>query len=161
MVVCFCGRLFFHKEIFLIKWISEGRRTLKRKAFWTIFFKIRAKIVEKKNVFSVFLRNEFYRLSVRDGFFKSMNYFQVRLFTNFPGVYLWAMTFAWYGSSSFKTFLNNVSRQKLHEKMLTFLWGGVGNCCVFVVVVLLSFFSEFSPLLASFLLISTVGRPLA
>ena len=126
----------------------EGRKTLKRKPYWTIFFKIRAKIEEKKHLFCVILRNEFYRLSVQI----NESRLSSSLLTYFLGVYIWAMTqFAWYGSSSFKTFLNNVSRQKLHEKILTFLrGGGVGDwlcfcCCFIFFFIILSFLGFFSP----------------
>ena len=135
----------------------EGRKTLKRKPYWTIFFKIRAKVEEKKHLFCVILRNEFYRLSVQI----NESRLSSSLLTYFLGVYLWAMTqFAWYGSSSFKTFLNNVSRQKLHEKKLTF-WGGGGwgIGCGFVVV--LFFFHNFilSWLLFSLFLLLAGPKP--
>ena len=136
----------------------EGRKTLKRKPYWTIFFKIRAKIEEKKHLFCVILRNEFYRLSVQS----NESRLSSSLLTYFLGVYLWAMTqFAWYGSSSFKTFLNNVSRQKLHEKILTFFGGGGwGIGCVFVVVLFL-FFHNFilSWLLFSLFLLLAGPKP--
>ena len=124
----------------------EGRKTLKRKPYWTIFFKIRAKIEEKKHLFCVILRNEFYRLSVQINESRLSSF----LLTYFLGVYLWAMTqFAWYGSSSFKTFLNNVSRQKLHEKILTFLGG-----CRGLVVFLLLFYFFFHNFILSWLFFS-------
>ena len=137
----------------------EGRKNLKRKPYWTIFFKMRAKIEEKKHLFCVILRNEFYRLSVQI----NESRLSSSLLTYFLGVYLWAMTqFAWYGSSSFKTFLNNVSRQKLHEKILTFFWGGGGwgIGCVFVVVLFL-FFHNFilSWLLFSLFLLLAGPKP--
>lgn len=61
----FAAVYFSIKKYFSLAINFEGRKTLKRKPFWTIFFKIRAKIEEKKHLFCVLLRNEFYRLSVQ------------------------------------------------------------------------------------------------